>query len=72
MQPNVLTFSAAAEEKECSRTTLYRAVGDGRLDTAKVGQMDMIARNEKYEGFTPKNRGARAQRRNARQDQQEA
>lgn len=63
MQPNVLPFSTAAEEKNCGRTTIYRAVRDGRLDTAEVGKREMIVRNEKYRKFTPKNVGARAVRR---------
>ena len=59
MQPNVTTFSEAAEEKSCGRATLYRAVEDGRLNTAEVGKRDMILRDEKYRAFTPKNTGFR-------------
>jgi len=62
MQPNVLPISTAAEEKNCGRNTIYRAVEDGRLNTAEVGKRDMILRDEKYRAFTPKNTGFRRQR----------
>ena len=62
MQPNVTTFSEAAEEKNCGRATLYRAVRDGRLNTAEVGKRDMILRDEKYKVFEPRLTGARAAR----------
>jgi excisionase family DNA binding protein len=62
MQPNVTTFTEAAEEKNCGRATLYRAVEEGRLNTAKVGQRDMILRDEKYQQFEPHNTGTRAAR----------
>lgn len=63
MKPNVTTFSAAAKEKNCGRTTLYRAADDGRLSTADVGGTRMILLDEKYEQFEPHNVGARAARR---------
>ena len=69
MQPNVTTFSVAAEEKNCGRTTIYRAVRDGRLDTAEVGNRDMILRNEKYEQFEPRNTGRRAARQKSSTDE---
>jgi hypothetical protein len=59
MQPNVLPISTAAEEKSCGRTTIYRAIRNGDLDTAEVGKRDMVLRNEKYEQFAPKNVGFR-------------
>ena len=62
MKPNVTTFSVAAEEKGCGRATIYRAVEDGRLNTAKIGKRNMILRDEKYEQFTPKNTGFRKQK----------
>ena len=62
MQPNVTTFSEAAEEKNCGRTTIWRAVKDGRLNTAKVGNRDMILRDETFRQFEPRNTGRRAAR----------
>jgi hypothetical protein len=59
MQPNVTTFSEAAEEKDCGRNAIYRAVDRGDLDTAEVGNRRMVLRNEKYEQFAPKNVGFR-------------
>ena len=62
MQPNVTTFTAAAEEKNCGRATLYRAADDGRLNTAEVGGTRMILLDDAFEEFEPMNRGARAAR----------
>lgn len=62
MEPNVIPFSTAAEEKNCSRTTLYRAADDGRLNTTQVGTFRMIVKDETWEAFEPKMVGARAQR----------
>ena len=62
MQPNVLPISTAAEEKSCGRNTIYRAIDDGRLDTAEVGNRRMVLRNKKYRAFTPKNTGFRMQK----------
>lgn len=62
MQPNVTTFSEAAEEKDCGRTTIWRAVKDGRLNTAPVGNRDMILRDETFDQFEPRNTGRRAAR----------
>lgn len=60
---DVITFSDAAEQKECSRTTLYRACDDGRLTDVKVGDRRMIVMNEQWVSFEPKTVGARAQER---------
>lgn len=59
---DVISFSDAAEEKECSRTTLYRAADDGRINDVKVGGRRMIVEDEKWESFQPKHVGRRAQR----------
>ena len=64
-EQDLVSISQAATEKECSRTTLYRAVGDGRLDSAEVGGRTMLVRNATYRRFTPKNVGARAQKRDS-------
>ena len=58
---DVLSFSAAAELKECSRTTLYRAADDGRLNDVTVGGRRMIVEDEKWSSFEPERVGARAQ-----------
>jgi len=59
---DVISFSAAAEKKGCSRTTLYRACDDGRLTDAEVGDRRMIVMDDQWEAFEPKTVGARAQR----------
>jgi len=63
MQPDdLLSISDAAREIGCSRTTLYRAIGDGRLTGVEVGGRKMIVRNEAWEDFEPNFVGARAQK----------
>lgn len=63
--PNIedlITFTEAAEAKNCGRNTLYRAVDDGRLNAVKVGDRKMLVTDEKYEAFEPKETGARVHR----------
>ena len=55
----VISFSEAAEQIGCSRTTLYRAVDDGRLRDIEVGGRRMLVKNEAWEAFEPKLRGGR-------------
>lgn len=59
---DLITISAASEEKNCSRTTLYRAISDGRLNGIEVGDRQMLVKNETFEAFEPKWKGARVQR----------
>lgn len=56
---DVITFTDAAEDKNCGRTTLYRAADDGRLNTVEVGNRRMLVMDEKYEAFEPEWRGRR-------------
>ncbi len=58
---DVITFSNAAREIGCSRTTLYRAVDDGRLRDIEVGGRRMILKDESWEEFEPKLMGGRVQ-----------
>lgn len=57
---DLISFSEAAEDKQCSRTTLYKAADDGRLNDLEVGRRRMLVRDEKYEQFEPEWTGARA------------
>lgn len=59
---DLITFTEAAEDKDCGRNTLYRAVDDGRLNAVKVGDRKMLVMDEKYRQFQPKWTGARARR----------
>lgn len=59
---DVISYSEAAEEKSCSRATLYRAVGDGRLNDVEVGGRRMLLKDEKWEAFEPKFIGGRAEK----------
>jgi len=62
----LLSFTQAAEVKACSRTTLYRAADDGRLNAVTVGGRMMIVADETWAEFEPNFVGARAER--AKQD----
>lgn len=62
VEPNVISFSAGAEKKDCARSTLYRAADDGRLTTTKVGRVRMIVRDDLWDEFEPKLRGRRVQK----------
>lgn len=62
-EPNVISFTAAAEEKDCARSTLYRAAERGQLETVEVGNVRMIVKDENWAAFTPEEKGARVQRR---------
>jgi len=56
---DVITFSDAARQIGCSRTTLYRAVDDGRLTAVEVGGRKMILKDEAWDVFEPKRIGGR-------------
>jgi excisionase family DNA binding protein len=60
MQPtDLISFSDAARSIGCSRTTLYRAASDGRLNSVAVGGRDMLVKDEAFETFEPRLRGSR-------------
>lgn len=59
---DLITFTEAAEDKNCGRNTLYRAVDDGRLNAVTVGDRKMLIQDEEYEAFVPKETGARVHR----------
>lgn len=59
---DVISFSEAAQEKDCSRTTLYRAADDGRLNDTDVGGRRMIVKDEKWQAFEPEFIGGRAEK----------
>lgn len=60
--PNVVTFSAAATEKDVHRSTLYRAADRGELSVVKIGTLQMLARDEAYRGWQPQEIGGRARK----------
>jgi excisionase family DNA binding protein len=60
MQPDdLISFSDAARKIGCSRTTLYRAADDGRLNDVEVGGRRMIVKDEAWEEFEPTLTGGR-------------
>lgn len=63
MQPDdLVSFSDAAREIGCSRTTLYRAADDGRLNDVEVGGRRMLVKDEAWENFEPNLIGARVEK----------
>ncbi|PQJ33603.1 hypothetical protein BSZ35_02415 [Salinibacter sp. 10B] len=59
---DLITISAAAEQKGCSRTTLYRAISDGRLNAVEVGGRRMLLQDKSYRTFEPEWKGGRVQK----------
>jgi len=63
MDPDdLISFSDAAREIGCSRTTLYRAAGDGRLNDIEVGGRRMLLKDEAWEDFEPRLKGGRVRK----------
>ncbi len=59
---DLISFTDAAEDKDCGRTTLWRAAKDGRLNAIDVSGRRMLVMDEKYESFEPEETGARMHR----------
>jgi excisionase family DNA binding protein len=59
---DLITISNAAEAKDCSRTTIYRAIGNGRLTGVEVGERKMIVKDETWEDFEPVYTGFRREK----------
>jgi excisionase family DNA binding protein len=63
MHPDdLISFSDAAREIGCSRTTLYRAADDGRLNDMEVGGRRMLLKDEAWEDFEPRLKGGRVRK----------
>jgi excisionase family DNA binding protein len=63
MDPDdLISFSDAAREIGCSRTTLYRAADDGRLNDIEVGGRQMLIKDSKWENFEPRLKGGRVRK----------
>jgi len=63
MDPDdLISFSDAAREIGCSRTTLYRAADDGRLNDVEVGGRRMLLKDEAWEDFEPRLKGGRVRK----------
>lgn len=65
---NLITVSAAADAKGCSRTTIYRAIDDSRLTGVEVGNRKMVVHNAAFTGFEPEMTGYRREKYNGRPD----
>ena len=63
MDPDdLISFSDAAREIGCSRTTLYRAANDGRLNDVEVGGRRMLLKDEAWADFEPRLKGGRVRK----------
>jgi len=63
MSPNdLISFTDAAREIGCSRSTLYRAADDGRLKDVEVGGRRMLIKDEAWEDFEPRLKGGRVRK----------
>ena len=63
MDPDdLISFSDASREIGCSRTTLYRAADDGRLNDIEVGGRQMLIKDSKWENFEPRLKGGRVRK----------
>lgn len=63
MDPDkVISFSDAAREIGCSRSTVYRAADDGRLNDVEIAGRRLILMDEAWEDFEPKVIGGRARK----------
>ena len=63
MDPDdLISFSDAAREIGCSRTTLYRAADDGRLNDVEVGGRRVLLKDEAWEDFEPRLKGGRVRK----------
>ena len=72
MHPDdLISFSDAAREIGCSRTTLYRAADDGRLNDMEVGGRRMLLRDEAWEDFEPRLKGGRVRKLKQEDDEDE-
>ena len=63
MDPDdLISFSDAAREIGCSRTTLYRAADDGRLNDVEVDGRRMLLKDEAWADFEPRLKGGRVRK----------
>lgn len=49
---DVLSVPAAAEEKGCSRQTIYNALDRGALNELRTGKTRLVVRDEAYDRWT--------------------
>jgi excisionase family DNA binding protein len=59
---DLITVSDAAEAKGCSRTTIYRALNDGRLNGVEVGDRQVVVRDAAFKDFKPEFTGFRKEK----------
>lgn len=52
--PDVLSVPVAAEEKDCSRQTIYNALDRGALNGLRTGNTRLVIRDEAYQAFQVK------------------
>jgi len=57
---DLISIADAARDLGAGRSTLYRALNDGRLNGVEVAGRTVIVQDEKWETFEPEERGARS------------
>ena len=62
-EPNVITVTATACLKGCTRQAVYNAIGRGDLNTVQMGSFTLIAKDEKYQAYKIKETGGRSHKR---------
>lgn len=65
---DLISFTDAAQEKDCGRNTLYRAADRDELTTVDVSGRKMIVRDKAFRTWEPTWVGARAQDQNSDDD----
>ena len=53
MIPKLISTTAAAEEKDCSRQAVTDAINRGAIDGVKAGRNYVIRANKKYRDWQP-------------------
>lgn len=59
LKERVISVTEAADQKNCGRATVYRALNDDRLSPIEIGGRKMVLKDKKYEDFCPRPRGTR-------------
>ena len=58
-EPNVITVTEAARQKNCTRQALYNAINRGELNTTRLGSQTVIVKDQRYTGYQVREFGGR-------------
>ncbi len=59
IEPNVITVTEAARQKDCTRQAVYNAIKRGDLNTTHLGSQTVIVKDKTYAGFNVQQFGGR-------------